>query len=271
MKISVIIPTYKPSDYLWECLDSLRNQTISHDQYEVLLILNGCNEPYRTKISTYINENNSWNIIFMQTEEPGVSNARNVGLDKATGDYIVFIDDDDYVSNSYLEELSRISSQDTVGIAYPYAFNDGSPQIQLKYSITTEYERCATHGRQSHLKPKKFFSGPCMKMFHRIIIGNRRFDLRFRNGEDSIFMFEISDKLKYVDFTSTNAVYYRRYRVGSATMSEKKISYVLDNCTKRYLEINKIFFHNFPRYNLYLYITNILGLCHIILNRILMK
>ena len=85
--ISVIIPTYKPKDYLWECLDSLSCQTIEKSKFEVLIILNGCNEPYNTQIIKYIEsqQNVQWRLF--QTDEPGVSNARNIGLDKAEGEY----------------------------------------------------------------------------------------------------------------------------------------------------------------------------------------
>ena len=49
-KISVIIPTYTPKDYLWECLGSLENQTLSKDEFEVILVLNGEREPYESLI-----------------------------------------------------------------------------------------------------------------------------------------------------------------------------------------------------------------------------
>lgn len=54
MKISVIIPSYKPRDYLFECLDSLSCQTFPHDEFEVVLILNGCKEPYISTINSYL-------------------------------------------------------------------------------------------------------------------------------------------------------------------------------------------------------------------------
>ena len=50
MEISVIIPTFRPQDYLWECLDSLFSQTLPKDQYEVIVILNGEREPYHEMI-----------------------------------------------------------------------------------------------------------------------------------------------------------------------------------------------------------------------------
>ena len=52
--ISVIIPTYKPSEYLKECLHSLRRQTLSANCFEIIIILNGCNEPFFSEIKEYI-------------------------------------------------------------------------------------------------------------------------------------------------------------------------------------------------------------------------
>ena len=95
--ISVIIPTYKPKAYLWECLDSIANQTISSQNYEVIIVLNGCTEPWAGELEKYISSNMSGlNVNFVNCEEGGVSNARNIALNLAKGEYITFIDDDDY-------------------------------------------------------------------------------------------------------------------------------------------------------------------------------
>ena len=195
MNISVIVPTYKPRDYLWKCLESLRLQTLPKEQFEVLLILNGCDAPFSNRINEYIKNNNTgFNVRFIQTAVPGVSNARNIGIEKSVGDYITFIDDDDYVSPSYLEELYKVSTPTTVGLCYPLSFMDGE-DIYTPYSITSEYRDDPSGESLSYKNTKKFFSGPVYKLIHKSIIADRRFDVRFENGEDSLFMFLISDKL----------------------------------------------------------------------------
>ena len=80
--ITVIIPTYKPGAYLWKCLDSLESQTIEKSLYEVIVILNGCREPYATNMAQGIGKY-SMNVRIEQTDTPGVSNARNIGIDMA--------------------------------------------------------------------------------------------------------------------------------------------------------------------------------------------
>ena len=132
MKLSVIIPTYCPKDYIWECLGSIAQQTLSPEMFEVFLVLNGCDEPYRTQIQLYIDGNMSHlNVHFLQTDQGGVSNARNIALDNAKGEYITFIDDDDYLSPTCLEEMCRLTTGDNIVCCYPYAFNDGQPEVQL--------------------------------------------------------------------------------------------------------------------------------------------
>ena len=118
MDISVIIPTYKPQDYIWTCLDSLVNQTLSYDHFEVIIILNGCSEPWKSQIEDYIASNMSaMNVTFIQTDIPGVSNARNLGLDAIKGDYVFFIDDDDYMLG---ESISFKGSQEVYLVPAKY-------------------------------------------------------------------------------------------------------------------------------------------------------
>ena len=111
MEISVIIPTYKPQDYLWRCLDSLDGQTLAKDKFEVILVLNGCKEPYDGEIKNYAVNHSQLPLDYIQTDKGGVSNARNIGIDAANGDYITFIDDDDYVSPRYLEALLEVGGK----------------------------------------------------------------------------------------------------------------------------------------------------------------
>lgn len=259
MKISVIIPTYKPKDYLWECLASLANQTFSKECFEVILVLNGCIEPWKSQIESYIIHNmQGINVNFIHTLQGGVSNARNIALDVAKGEYITFIDDDDYVSELYLEELLKNAEKDTIALARPVAFDD-TTQKKINYCIESEYYHYYLSANLPFYKPKKFFSGPCMKLIHRDIIGNRRFNTCFKNGEDSLFMFLISDKMKDVNFTSENAIYYRRVRCDSAISNNKNLKYRIRNSIKIIREYFTIFFSNSSKYNLYFFITRILG------------
>lgn len=258
--ISVIIPTYKPKGYLWECLDSLVKQTFSKDNFEVIIVLNGCCEPWKSEIERYISINMSdMQVRFIQTDEAGVSNARNIGLDCVQGKFVAFIDDDDYVSAAYLEELYKISSQNTIGLCYPYAFIDGSETVQISNRITTQYDAISRRGVLPFVKARKFFAGPVMKLLPMACIQNRRFDVRFKNGEDSLFMFLISDHFQNVTFADKDVCYYRRYRSGSAVTVKQSLRYRLSNCFKLVKAYCGIYFSSVRTYNLNFFITRILG------------
>ena len=261
LKITVIIPTYKPQAYLWKCLDSLHNQTFQADDFEILLILNGCNDPYQSEIKDYISLNKMCNIQLIQTDESGVSNARNIGLDYAKCDYITFIDDDDYVSSTYLEELYAKASPDTISLCYPFAFKDGEYENQLPCSITDAYDLCVSHGANLRISSyvRKYFSGPCMKLIPRSFIQDRRFDIHFRNGEDTLFMFLISDRFSKFSFTSRSAVYYRRFRVGSSVHNKYSFCEKLSFCFRQQVCYIKYYISNPFQYNLIFFISRVFG------------
>lgn len=260
MIISVIIPTYKPQAYLWECLDSLVSQTFPKEDFEVILVLNGCTEPWKSQIEEYIDTKmQGMNVKFIHTEQGGVSNARNIALDLAKGEYITFIDDDDLVSPKYFELLYDKAKADVIPLCYPLSFVDGT-KVYVPYYITTQYKEGAE--KFDFVKARRFFAGPVYKLIRKDAIGQRRFNVKFRNGEDSLFMFLISDKFKYVSFTNKDAVYYRRLRNNSATTNRRTRVEIVLNELKRDWVLTKTYFSNPLKYRLIFYITNILGSIH---------
>jgi len=258
MKISVIIPTYKPKAYLYDCLRSLCQQTLSPQEWEVLLVLNGEHDPYRSNIETYIAEQmQGINIHLLYSEIPGVSNARNLGLDQACGEYITFIDDDDLISPSYLEELLAISSPAIVGLSNSIAFDEQSAHIPSPFE--QEYQRCHDKGLQPFYSPKKLFSVVYLKLIHKDIIANRRFDVRFANAEDSLYMFLISDRMNQVAFTSENAIYFRRIRSNGAHITKSSYKHI-QNIISSMAEYTHIFMKG--QYSAYFFFTRLLATMH---------
>lgn len=252
MDISVIIPTYRPQEYLWDCLNSMCTQTLERSRFEVIIILNGCGEPYNSKIKEFIAQHPDVEWVYIQTDTPGVSNARNMALDVAKGNNITFLDDDDYLSSVCLEEMLKLQDGNVVVECYPYAFEDGNPETQRDYGLTKVYDYCLQHKcyvLNSHAR--KFFSGPCMKLIPASYIQDRRFDVRFKNGEDCLFMFSISDKIHNIVYTSKNAIYYRRFRNNSATKNKRASSEIIQNTIKCMIEYTKMF--KFGRYSIYFY------------------
>lgn len=224
MEVSVIIPTYKPKEYIYECLESLKDQTLDKELFEVLLVLNGEKEPYFEKIKKWIVENGLKNFKLFYSEIAGVSNARNMALDLSKGNYITFIDDDDYVDNNYLEELfsfnKKLNSNSMVVTDYIY-FDDESNKILSKKTYSFK--------GNTLFDTRKVFSGACVKMIHRDIISEIRFNPKYKNGEDTLFMLEISKNIKKVEKVKKETLYWRRVRKDSAHFRKKNKKEVLKN------------------------------------------
>ncbi len=218
MDISVIIPTYKPGDYIFECLDSLLKQqtTVS---FEIIVVLNGCNEPFYDTINSYISENKiGIDIILLQTDMPGVSYARNMAIGESNGDFLTFIDDDDIVSECFLQELFTNSSRDTVGVANVKAFKGNIENINDDYhSVAFNKHMMTSSVIKSKISMRKFLSNAWPKLISKDIVGGNEFNTKVPIAEDSLFMIQISKNISCIKLTSPDSIYYRRIRTESAT------------------------------------------------------
>ena len=258
MKVSIIIPIYKPQGYLWECLNSIKEQTIPKCDYEIILILNGCNEPYRSQIDKYIEGNlYGYNVVFVHTQIARVSNARNIGLEYAKGEYIAFIDDDDLISPNYLEKLLLLVSADTIAVSDSKYFTDN-----IELSVSGYYNRVIQRVRKTNpsnlFLRRSFLSPVAFKLIHKDIIGHRRYDTAFRNGEDSIFMFEISDRIKAINICE-DCCYFVRVRKNSASHTQPLL-YKLKKSGLVFCKYTQIYIRNMAEYNFWLYLSRIFGI-----------
>lgn len=239
MDISIIVPTYKPDYYIWECLESLKNQSLDREKYEVLIILNGEKENYYSNIKSWIEKNKVKNFEILYTKISGVSNARNIGLDNSNGKYIVFIDDDDYIDKNYLKELLKKNNE--IGENGIVITN------YISFDENTKKELFRTNYRLGEIeeniyKKRKVFSMGCIKSIPRKIIGDIRFNSKFKNGEDSLFMTEISRSISKIGTVDKEVIYHRRVRRNSANFKEKKIKEIFSNALKLEKEHLKLFF-----------------------------
>lgn len=258
MNISVIIPSFKPQEYLYTCLKSLEQQVFEKSDFEVVVVLNGCKEPFYSRIRSFI-QKSMLNVNLIQTDEAGVSNARNIALDCVKGKYVTFLDDDDWISPSYLSELYDLAETGCIPLSNIVAFEDQTDK-KLPYYITDVFNRCHMNSRDyGILQIRSFMSVPCCKMIRRDIIGKRRFNKRFKNGEDSLFMFLLSDQMIRFRFTSPNAIYYRRVRSNSAVTRRKTLREKMLNTLSLCMEYSRIYCSNILRYNFFFYLTRVLA------------
>ena len=106
MKFSVIIPVYNVEKYVEKCLKSIDNQ--SYQRFEAIIVNDGSKDKSDSIIKKYIKGKKQF--IYLTKENGGLSDARNFGIKYASGDYIIFLDSDDYIEQDLLKNLNAILS-----------------------------------------------------------------------------------------------------------------------------------------------------------------
>ncbi len=135
--VSVVIPIYKVEEYLRECIDSVISQT--YKNLEIILVDDGSPDNCPAICDEYAEKDNRIKVI--HKENGGLSDARNAGIKIATGEYISFIDSDDYISNNFIQSLlySLIVSDSDISICKYIKFtNELNVSICNKFSISCE-------------------------------------------------------------------------------------------------------------------------------------
>jgi len=260
--IDVIIPTYKPDDYFLECLISIQSQTLSFDSFKVTIILNGDKEPYYSNIEAMLRDF-SFNYSFVYTEEKGVSNARNLGLEKTNNPYIFFLDDDDLLTENYLEKLLLQVEQNSIIVSNVLGFSGNLENTSKDYlSFDNSFQ-------SSNLtKYRKYLSNSCCKLIPRNIIGDTIFDISLFKGEDALFMFTLSPRIVKIVSTGSDVIYFRRIRPFSASRTKYSLFREIEIGIQQQFRYSKVFFINFGNYNFILYITRMLAVVKVFLMKI---
>ena len=135
-KISIIVPVYNVEKYIRDCLDSLVNQNL--DNYEIICINDGSPDNSKSIIEEYIEKYTLIKII--NQENQGLSVARNVGLKNAKGEYVFFVDSDDFVEPNVLLALYNTCKKYDLDILdfLAYSYFNGNKKPYLREYINTE-------------------------------------------------------------------------------------------------------------------------------------
>jgi glycosyltransferase involved in cell wall biosynthesis len=104
--ISIIVCTYNRQKYLAEVLESIKNQSSAKDLYETIVINNNSTDNTLKVCEQFKTENPELNFRFFTETKQGLSHAKNRGIEEAKGDFIVFVDDDAFVNEQYIEKIS---------------------------------------------------------------------------------------------------------------------------------------------------------------------
>ncbi len=214
--VSIIVPVYNVEDYIEKCLDSLVNQTL--EQLEVIIVDDGSTDKTSSIVDQYQKEYPlKFRVIHKKNE--GVSIARNIGLEKATGEYIGFLDSDDWVNYDMYEKLYKkaievnadIVACDTLAI-YP------DKKVLIKSHIE---ETSKVHDLMLNA-----YAVIWNKIYKREIISEIKFKEGMNFCEDVQFLYMIYPRIKKIGVIHENLHNYLQ-RTGSLTYTYNEKLYQL--------------------------------------------
>lgn len=215
--ISIIIPVYNVERYLVECLESIKNQT--YEKIEVILIDDGSKDRSGEICDKYMK--NDARFIVVHQNNQGVSAARNVGLEKCRGEYVMFVDSDDWLEEECCEILvNNLSSQDIDALLFDlwYEHENYSYQSQALKKLKTiflneeieELKIATIPFRNGDTEENMVFFGPYCKLLKRKCVERIRFIKELKYGEDAIFNFEAFSEMKAIKCLNYNLYHYRK-------------------------------------------------------------
>ena len=138
MKLSIIIPVYNVEQYIEKCILSLEQQDIPQEQYEIIIINDGSPDKSRDVILKLMKQYS--NIVFIDQENKGVSMARNAGMDRAKGKYLLFIDPDDYVEQSSFTRILTHADKNAAEVVF-LGYKFLNPNCSVKRIVLFEEEK----------------------------------------------------------------------------------------------------------------------------------
>ncbi len=179
--VSVIVPVYNAEKYINKCVDSILNQT--YKDFELILIDDGSNDNSLELIKKYAVKDSR--ISLFSHENKGVSYTRNLGLDLAKGDYIMFIDSDDWIESDMLEVLIQNIEKSNADISC----------CQYDKNLRTDISSFEIWSREKFLSEfimhKKINGSLVNKLIKREAISNIRFNDSIKYGEDALFLWKV--------------------------------------------------------------------------------
>lgn len=224
MKISVIVPVYNVQSYLEDCVESVLNQTFQN--IELLLIDDGSTDNSPSICDACAAEDSR--VVTIHQPNGGLSDARNTGIRHATGDYILFLDSDDFWDDSHalerLVERAQISGADVVNYSYVKYYEKQGKKVPQFHAIPEM--ALELHSKQEQLNYLCsnfiYIASACNKMIRRSLFDSGLLFEKGRLSEDIEWCARLLAKAQSMDFICENFYCYRQ-REGSIThtMAEK--------------------------------------------------
>lgn len=227
-KVSVVVPIYNVEKYIKKCLDSLVNQTLQ--EIQIILVNDGSTDESGNIAKEYASKYTN-KIIYLEKENGGLSDARNFGMRYTEGEYIAFLDSDDYVENTMYEEM------------YNKALQENSDYVECDF--LWEYpDKTKKDKRNSYNNKKEMLTNVRVVAWNKLIKREilEKNNISFPKGlryEDIEFTYKLIPYLNKVSYVDKEFVHYVQRNNSIANVQNERTAEVFtifDNIIKYYQE-----------------------------------
>ena len=241
-KVSIVIPVYNVEKYLRDCMDSVIVQT--YQDIEVIVVNDGSTDNSGIICDEYAAKDDRFRVI--HKENGGAASAKNVGLDHATGDYIAFLDSDDYVEPNWIGELVNALESNYSDVAecnfLRELINFSEVGNDSKYYVGAFTTEDYLANYLDNWTCSLFWN----KLFKAELIKNVRFRSERRCIDDEFFTYKVlsaATKIVRID----NQLYHYRQRRSSVVSSEKNKKQITDDALEILIERYEWICKRFPK------------------------
>lgn len=230
-RLSIIVPVYNVEKYLERCVDSLLKQDIDKADYEIILVNDGSTDNSYEIAKRLSNENE--NIILLTQENKGLSGARNTGLERAVGKYIMFVDSDDMLFHNVISKILNTAENNKLDVcAYRIIYYDadgnkhnGSIQPFAPHKIY-DGRYALTHGADIGAVWLNLYSREMLEQYHL-----RFLDKIYHEDVDfNLRMYAYADRMMFTDIIAY-CYWYNESALSRVNSKAKLIKHITDDLT----------------------------------------
>ena len=217
MFFSIIVPVYNAGKYLKECLDSIMAQTFS--DYEMILIDDGSTDGSADICDSYTT---FWGVKIIHQQNCGVAKTRQVGIDLAQGEYILFIDADDWVDINHLEVRYRKLQESHPEVLWSAFMRHGIQTEQSEYEPNTFLFTSISETLKAKFQ-SQIFTGLFDKTYNRAFLKSHQISFeKYNYNEDRFFNTQVLFYARHIEYDN-NATYHYRYNPSSMLREHTKV------------------------------------------------
>lgn len=217
-KVSLIVPIYNSQNYLEKCIKSLLNQTLKDIQ--IILINDGSTDGSEKIIKSFDDER----IVYISKNNEGIGKTRNLGIDKATGEFLAFVDSDDYLNEHFCEYMYQKAVNDDCDLVVCDFFEDRNTLVGIKFKDFKD-----TNLRETPELINYINLGPCNKLYKKSLFDDKsnRFEENLKY-EDAPFVVKMLLSANKIGKVNDYLTYYVIHSNSETTIRDKRMYDILE-------------------------------------------